>query len=302
MSHALLNSPEYQAVLEQVEANLAAGVGPWGKDWTGGGVGSVPQNHTTGIAYKGINVLILMMSQAKAGHSHSLWATYKQWQDAGHQVTKGEVGTRCVRWVMFSSKAEKAAAKKEKRKPKLDVFQPKWFSVFNISQTDAPLPEVETVDVKTLVIPRAEALIAASGADYRVVSGSDSAFYNPALDFVQMPSIGQFNTPEGYYRTALHELTHWTGHKSRLDRDQKGRFGSPDYAKEELIAEMGAAFLCNTIGLGYDTQHASYIKSWLKALQNDRKFLYDACKAASAAADFILELEDGAAEELKMAA
>ena len=143
----------------------------------------------------------------------------------------------------------------------------------------APLPERE-------IVPQAEALIAATGADFRI--GGDRAFYVPSGDFMQVPPQPAFFEQINYYRTCFHELSHWTGHDTRLARDQSGRFGSKHYAREELVAEMASAFLCAALGIVPTVRHADYLASWLEVLREDNRAIFRAASQASKAADFIL--------------
>ncbi|MGF7151477.1 antirestriction protein ArdC [Sphingomonas zeicaulis] len=174
----------------------------------------------------------------------------------------------------------------------------KRFTVFNVAQCDglrpelaadpAPLPERE-------IVPVAEALIAASGADFRV--GGDKAFYVPSADFVQVPPQPAFFEQINYYRTCLHELTHWTGHASRLARDFSGGFGSKLYAREELVAEMGSAFLCAALGIVPTVRHTDYLACWLDLLREDNRGNFRAASVANKAADLLLAHHIGAAGE-----
>ena len=179
----------------------------------------------------------------------------------------------------------------------------KRFTVFNVAQCDglpkslaadpAPLPERETVSV-------AEAIITASGVPIRI--GGDKAFYAPALDLVQVPPQPAFFEQINWYSTVLHELTHATGHAKRLARDLTNAFGSKDYAREELIAEMGSAFLCAALGIAPTVRHADYIGSWLEVLREDNRAIFRAASAASKAADWLLSRHPKASELDRMAA
>jgi antirestriction protein ArdC len=137
-----------------------------------------------------------------------------------------------------------------------------------------------------MILPQAEALIAATGADFRI--GGDRAFYSPSHDFVQVPRPEAYFEPINWHRTALHELGHWSGHPSRLARDLSGGFGSAPYAKEELCAEMAGAFVCASLGIVPTVRHADYIGSWLEVLRKDNRTIVRAASQASKAADFIL--------------
>ena len=170
--------------------------------------------------------------------------------------------------------------------------------MFNVAQCEglrpglaadpAPLPERE-------IVPTAEALIAASGADFRI--GGSKAFYVPSHDFIQVPPQPAFYEQINYYRTALHELTHWTGSPKRLARDLSGAFGTEKYAREELAAEMGSAFLCAALGIMPTVRHADYLANWLEVLRGDNRAIFRAASAASKAADYLLSLRDAAAAD-----
>ena len=189
--------------------------------------------------------------------------------------------------------AEKAVASGEDAKA---IPFLKRFTVFNVAQCDglreglaadpAPMPERE-------IVPTAEALIAASGADFRI--GGAKAYYVPSADFIQVPPQPAFFEQINFYRTALHELTHWVGGSKRLARDQSGAFGTQAYAREELVAEMGSAFLCAALGIVPTVRHADYLANWLEVLRGDNRAIFRAASAASKAADYLLHLRDDAA-------
>jgi len=207
-------------------------------------------------------------------------------------VRKGERGTTVVYADRFVPQAERARAAETGEDARAVPFL-KRFTVFNLAQCEglraealnaraadpAPLPERE-------VVPIAEEVIAASGVDFRI--GGDRAFYAPAHDFVQVPPQPAFFQQINYYRTALHELTHATGHPSRLGRKLTTAFGSKDYAREELVAEMGSAFLCAALGIVPTVRHADYLASWLEVLREDNRAIFRAASAASKAADWLL--------------
>ncbi len=165
----------------------------------------------------------------------------------------------------------------------------KRFTVFNVAQCEG-LPEQDEQDLAPApeceIIPRAEALIAATGADFRI--GGNRAFYVPNSDYIQVPPQPAFFEQINYYRTCFHELGHWTGHPSRLDRNFSGRFGSTGYAREELFAELASAFLCATLGIIPTVRHTDYLASWLEVLREDNRAIFRAASQASKAAEFIL--------------
>jgi antirestriction protein ArdC len=294
----------YDEVTERIIAELEAGTVPWVKPWSrvaAGGPG-LPVNASTGRAYSGINILILWGAVIAADYPSQGWLTFRQALDAGGSVRKGERGTCIVYADRFvprdpkgalrgsdpGDRAEKVRAADSGDDARVVPFL-KRFTVFNVAQCDG-LPERFTAappPVPTArTIPAAERVIAASGVDYRL--GGDRACYSPDLDFVAMPPQPAFSDALDYYRVFLHELTHATGHPARLGRNLRNGFGTKDYAREELIAEMGSAFLCAALGIVPTLRHADYLASWLAVLREDNRAIVRAASAASKAADWLL--------------
>ncbi|WP_052216005.1 ArdC family protein [Sphingomonas sp. ERG5] len=279
----------YAEVTSRVIAELEAGRLPWVQPWDGAACGcTMPHNAGTGRRYSGINVLILWAAVIEGGYQSQRWLTYRQAQAAGGNVCKGERGTTVCYADRFTPKGEEARARDEDRDARQIAFL-KRFTVFNVDQCEG-LPEMLTgapdVPAAADILPQVQALIDASGADFRV--GDAEAYYSPGADFVVVPPQAAFHEPINWYRTALHELGHWTGHRSRLDRDQRGGFGSGDYAREELVAEMASAFACASLSIAPTVRHADYIGSWLAVLREDEKAIFRAASAASKAADYLL--------------
>ncbi|MDC7810933.1 ArdC family protein [Sphingomonas koreensis] len=288
----------YDEITAKIIAELVAGRFPWVQPWgtadapgcpSGGGASpGLPRNALTGRLYSGVNVLILWGAVIEHGWPSQGWLTFRQALDAGGCVRKGERGTTVVYADRFTPDAEKARARDEGGEARAIPFL-KRFTVFNVAQCEglrpglapdrSPLPERE-------IVPVAEAVIAASGVDFRV--GGNRAFYVPSHDYVQVPPQPAFFEQINYYRTCLHELTHATGHPSRLDRNLSTSFGSKDYAREELVAEMGSAFLCAALGVVPTVRHADYLGSWLEVLREDNRAIFRAASAASKAADWLL--------------
>ena len=241
--------------------------------------------------YSGINILLLWGTVFEHGFQLQSWLTYKQAQKLGGNVRKGEKSTTIVYADSFITKDERQAARQEQRDPQRIPFL-KRYRVFNIEQceglskdlyADAPeLPECEQ-------IPHAEALIKDTGADFRI--GGSRAFYVPSQDFIQVPPQPAFHDQVNYYRTCFHELGHWTGHKSRLDRVIENTKGDKLYAREELVAEMTSAFVCASLSIMPTVRHTDYIGSWLKVLKEDDKAIFRAASLASKAASFLLETQ-----------
>lgn len=291
-----VKKPYYEMISERLIQQLEEGTAPWQKPWKPG-IQRMPHNPVSGTRYKGANALWLSMQ----GRSDPRWMTYKQAKSVNAQVMKGEKGTMVQYW-KFRDRVPK---KDERGKPVLDaegkkvminveLDKPKVFSavVFNAEQIQG-LPPLEAKQS----IPewerheRAEAILAASGADINHDQG-DRAFYSPVRDSIHLPEKGQFESADRYYATALHELGHWTGHPSRLDRDLSGRFGSESYAAEELRAEIASMGIGEELEIGHDPgQHASYVKSWIKVLKDDPKEILRAARDAEKIHDMVMGFE-----------
>ena len=280
----------YDEVTHRIIGELEAGRLPWVQPWgkSGATETGMPRNALTARPYSGINVLILWGAVIERGFPSQGWLTFRQAQEAGGCVRKGERGVSVVYADRFTPEAEKERASRVGDDPKAVPFL-KRFTVFNVAQCDGlceglgpdpvPLPERE-------IVPVVEEVIAASGVPFRI--GGTQAFYVPALDHVQVPCRQAFFEQINYYRTCLHELTHATGHAKRLGRDLSNTFGSAGYAREELVAEMGSAFLCAALGIVPTVRHADYIGSWLEVLREDNRAIFRAASQASKAADWLL--------------
>ncbi|MBI1207273.1 MAG: DUF1738 domain-containing protein [Azospirillum sp.] len=286
----------YQEITDKIIAELEGGCVPWVQPWgtTAKASLALPRNAATGRHYSGINILILWDAVVRRGFTTQSWLTFRQALGLGGHVRKGETGTTVVFADRFVPPDERRRAERDGDEPEAVHFL-KRFTVFNVAQCDglpddiAPTP-VPVADA--VALPEVKALIEASGADFRI--GGERAFYVPAADFVQVPRPEAFFEPINFYRTALHELGHWSGHPSRLDRDQSGGFGSKPYAQEELVAEMTAAFACASLGIVPTVRHADYIASWLAVLREDNRAIFRAASAASKAADFLLAFRSAA--------
>ncbi len=273
-------------IITELEAGRLPWVQPWGKSGTTGP--GLPRNALTGRNYSGVNVLILWGAVIEQGFPTQSWLTFRQAQEAGGCVMKSEHGVTVVYADRFTPETEKERARRDGDEARAVPFL-KRFTVFNVAQCEglraglvsdpAPLPDRE-------IVPVAEDVIAASGVDFRI--GGTQAFYAPGPDFVQVPPQPAFFEQINYYRTCLHELTHATGHPTRLGRDLKNAFGSKDYAREEMVAEMGSAFLCAALGIAPTVRHADYIGSWLDVLREDNRAIFRAASAATKAADWLL--------------
>jgi antirestriction protein ArdC len=251
----------------------------------------MPENGATGRRYSGINVLILWSAVIERGYVSQRWLTFRQALGLGGNVRRGERGTTVCYADRFTPRREEERARDEDRDARQIAFL-RRFTVFNVEQCEG-LPEELTRVVELPrereTIPQAEALIAETGADFRI--GGSEAFYAPDADLVQVPPQQAFRKQINFYRTALHELGHWTGHSSRLGRDFSEAFGSTAYAREELIAEMASAFVCSSLSITPTVRHADYIGAWLDVLRADEKAIFRAASAASKAADYLLAFQ-----------
>jgi antirestriction protein ArdC len=298
MAHKTENSRRslYAEVTERVIAELEQGRLPWVQPWDAAACGcTMPANAVTGRRYSGINVLILWAAVIEGGYASQRWLTYRQAVAAGGHVRKGEKGTTVCYADRFMPKGEEDRAQEENREARTVAFL-KRFTVFNVEQCEG-LPEElnrnPELPAEADILPQVQALIDASGADFRI--GGGEAYYSPGRDYVAVPPQAAFHKAINWYRTALHELGHWTGHPSRLDRNQRGTFGSADYAREELVAELASAFACASLSIRPTVRHADYVGSWLAVLLEDEKAIFRAASAASKAADYLLAFAPEAA-------
>lgn len=270
----------YASVTQNIIAALEQGAAPWLKAWTSPAGGVLPVNAATGRRYSGVNILILWAQAVICGYPRSGWMTFKQALDKGACVRRGEKGTAVV---LVKRVPGKELDEEGERKT---YSLMRGFTVFNISQIDglAPPPEPEPRPMLERYLA-AEAFLAATGAI--VVFGQRDPCYVPSKDEVHMPHREAFRGDEHYYATSLHEHVHWSGAEHRLNRSLKNRFGSKDYAAEELVAELGAAFLCAHLGIAGDLRHAGYIGHWLELLREDDRAIFTAAAKASQAADYL---------------
>jgi antirestriction protein ArdC len=283
----------YQEVTDCIIAELEAGRLPWVQPWGGAKAGpGLPANAATGRRYSGINILILWGEVIAQGYFAQNWLTFRQSLDLGGAVRKGERGATVFFANRFVPQAEKARAVEKGTEPESVPFL-KRFTVFNVAQCDG-LPEHLTAAPVPLperkIIPEAEALIMATGADIRI--GGDRAFYSPLDDYIRVPPQPAFFEQINFYRTVFHELSHWSGADSRLARNFSKRFASTAYAREELVAEMGSAFVCAALSITPTVRHADYLGSWLEVLREDNRAIFRAAGQASKAADFLLAFRE----------
>lgn len=275
-------------VTAKIVAALEAGTAPWIRPWKSGVGGSdLPSNVTSGRTYSGINVLLLWAAAFAAGFSDSRWLTFNQAKGLGGSVRKGEKGTQIVfwKWLVVADAKEPEGTKR--------IALARTFTVFNVAQCDGL--ELDAREAAPEHVTGAADLVAERvGAS--VSRGGDRACYVPALDAIQIPVREAFETSDAYEGTLLHELSHWTGHETRLDRKLGRRFGQDAYAAEELIAELSSAFCCARLGIAGQLQHAEYIASWAKVLRADKHAIFTAAREATRAANLLVP-ETSAEEE-----
>ncbi|WP_339073236.1 ArdC family protein [Sinorhizobium meliloti] len=282
----------YQRITDAIIEQLEAGTKPWIRPWRGNSRGSLIPRRATSEAYRGINVLMLWLASELAGYEENTWMTYRQAQDLGGQVRKGEKGSLVVKYGTFTPKEREDDD--ERAIPYL-----KGYTVFNVEQIEnlpdrfyrpaeelpaTPVPHLETV----------ETFVRNTGA--AITYGGTTACYRPTPDDILMPDRARFVDEVHLCSTLLHEMSHWSGAKHRLDRNLSGRFGSESYAIEELVAELSASFLCADLGVTHDPRDntATYLESWLKVLKNDKRAIITAAAKAQAAADYLHESQLGA--------
>lgn len=288
---ALNRASLYEEITDRIIAELEAGRVPWVQPWgsqTAKAPLGLPKNAATGRRYSGINVLILWGAVIEHGFPGQSWLTFRQAISLGGNVRKGERGTTVVYADRFIPDNEKARVRETGDAAQAIPFL-KRFTVFNAAQCDG-LPEEIAVAVEPalpgLIEPRVEALIKATGIDFRI--GGDRAYYAPVHDYVMVPPPQAYFEPINWHRTALHETAHASGAAHRLNRDLSGSFGSKKYAMEELTAEVTAAFCCASLGIVPTVRHADYIGSWLDVMREDSRAIVRAASQASKAADYLL--------------
>ena len=282
---------------EKIIEQLRKGVAPWQKGWDKPkGSELPPYNPVTGTRYRGLNSFVLSCMAIELGFSDPRWTTYRGAKKIEAQVRKGERGVVVEYWKFPTpqQEAQYAAAVNNGENPdKLHIIH-RTYSVFNYEQIEGvPSFDSTLTQQDWAACERAEALLKASGAriEHR---GGNRAFYRSSQDLIVLPRQEQFHSPEAYYSTAIHELGHWTGHSSRLDRSElmKGAFGSPEYAKEELRAEMTSVTVNGMLRLPHDpNSHAAYVSHWIKALEDNPNELRHAARDAGKMSDYILKFD-----------
>ena len=283
----------HQQVTDTIICQLEKGTIPWQQTWVNkGSTFSMPKNEVTGNKYRGINIVLLWSACQDKNYNTQEWASFKQWQSKNEAVRKGEKGT----YIVYADTFEKEVEGEIKKIPFL-----KSSVVFNRAQLASfnPEEEVSTPVIETDIDRNARMDDFIENTFAQIKHRDGGACYVPSSDQIYMPKpssfidVGNCTASENYYSTLLHELTHWTGHKSRMDRFNKTGFGKDSYAQEELIAELGAAFLSTEFGITTPEKenHAGYIAGWLKVLKNDKHFIVSAASEASKAVEYMTEMQ-----------
>jgi antirestriction protein ArdC len=281
----------YDEITDKIIRELEAGRVPWVQPWGTAHAKApltMPKNGATGRCYSGINVLILWGAVIEHGFPAQGWVTFRQALALGGHVRRGERGTMIVYADRFVPNDEKKRAQETGEEAVAVPFL-KRFTVFNLAQCeDLPADLAVTMPPPEpgLIEPRVEALIKATGIDFRI--GGNRAFYSLDSDYIQVPPPQAFFEPINFHRTALHEIGHASGARHRLNRDMTGGYGSKKYAFEEMIAEISASYTCASLGIVPTVRHADYIAGWLDVLKEDNRAIIRAASQASKAADYIL--------------
>lgn len=285
----------YSQVTDQIIAELEKGVRPWAKPWSvehASGRITRPLRHN-GTPYSGINILLLWSASVDAGYHAPTWMTYRQAVELGGHVLKGEKGSL----VVYANSIKRMEADDQTGdETEREIHYMKKYCVFNVQQIEGlpvqyyAIPERRSCSIQR--IEHAEQFFAALKADIR--HGGARAYYAQEADYIRMPPFEAFADAGSYYATLAHESTHWTKHPSRLNREfGRKKWGDEGYAEEELVAELGAAFLCADLELGLMPRddHASYIAHWLNVLKNDKRAIFRAAAHAQRAADHLHSLQ-----------
>lgn len=279
----------YTRVTDRIVKDLEAGTRPWLKPWAnakGDGLVARPLRNN-GVPYRGINVLMLWGDAIEKGFSSPTWMTYQQAKELGAHVRKGESGSL----VVYANKFTRTETDDNGQDVEREIPYMKGYTVFNVEQIDGLPDKYRSEPTHPANIPEhieaAERFFAATGARFR--HGGGQAFYSRSQDLIQLPPLETFRDSESYAATKAHELIHWTGNDQRLARQFGKRFGDEAYAVEELVAEMGAAFLCADLGVTPETlpDHADYLAHWLDVLKTEKRAIFTAAAQAQRAADYL---------------
>jgi len=280
-------SSVYESVTSRIVTELEGGVVPWIKPWIVGR----PYNVVSQRPYSGVNILLLWQAMAVREHHAPAWLTYRQAQELGGTVRRGERSVRITFAKSYQKRITDEITGEVTEESRVAI---RFYSVFNIAQTEGlPAHLYRVLEPQPFVDaqPAVEAFIGAVGAPIK--HGGVRAYYSPKRDVIQLPPPGTFRSAQEYYSTAIHEVAHWTGHEDRLARDLSTRFGSDAYAMEELVAELTSAFVCADLGIEGKLQHTEYLGSWLKVLKADSRAIFTAARRATEAAEYLKSLTTG---------
>lgn len=278
------DGPRCLEITDRILESLNNGVVPWERPWSSG----APRNAESGRKYRGINRVLLELTALQRGYESSGWLTFNAARRLGGHVRRGETGTLIIYFERRPKRGTEAASWDQEVDHEY-VYLARHHFLFAMDQIeglDALRASLAGLFSAQPPIERAEEVLTRSGA--HIVYGGDRACYAPEEDTIYLPPRAQFRDAEGFYATAMHELAHWSGHQSRLNRSFDGRFGEPQYAAEELIAELASAFLCSELGLNTIGSSASYLEGWLRLLEGDCRAIYVAAREGQLAADYLL--------------
>ena len=291
----------YSRITDKIIADLEQGVRPWLRPWSADHAAARitrPLRHN-GIPYKGINVVMLWSAAMLKGYGAPIWLTFRQVQELGGHVRKGETGEL----VVYADRITRTETNEKGEETDREIPFLKGYTVFNAEQCEDLPPHYTAKAEAPALTPlqrfeAADRFFAATGADIR--HGGTRAFYAQGSDYVQMPPFETFRDAESHAATLAHELTHWTKHDKRLARDMgRVKWGDEGYTREELVAELGSAFLCADLGITPEVRadHAAYIASWLEMLKGDKRFVFSAASHAQRAVDYLHSLQPGQTQE-----
>jgi antirestriction protein ArdC len=277
----------YRDVTDRIIQALEKDCPPWIKPWKTEGRGGLPRNFCTNKYYSGINVLLLWLSSELNGFSSNYYATFKQFSSKGLKILRGSSANRIVyvnkyKKIIETKKTDGTISVEEKNIPFL-----KYYSVFNLEQTDYTFPEDEPIKISGDFSSVKEYI---SNVPVKIIFSGDRAYYDRS-NYIKIPPKSKFTSASAFYSTIIHELIHWTGHESHLNREKNKGYNERRYSFEELIAELGAAFLSAELKIDGKLQHDSYIQSWLEYLKNDQKYIFKATKFASQAVEYLNQLQ-----------
>jgi antirestriction protein ArdC len=275
----------YEQITNTIVSAIEEGAGKYEMPWH---TLSAPLNAANRKPYRSVNVLMLWATAQKHAYTSNEWATYRQWQEAGAQVRKGERSTTVVFW-KFYDRAEEQQEDSDAPEERPRCFA-RCYHVFNASQVDGYIPEIQEQLPESVRIQNADRFFASLPAVIK--HGGDRAFYSPTGDFIQIPAFAQFKSPKGYVCTLAHECAHWSGAPPRLNRDLSGRFGDERYSMEELIAELTSCYICAELQIQSEPRvdHAPYLSCWLRVLKSAKKAIFAAASKAQEAASYLQQL------------